>query len=352
MTDVYYGGIEGGATHSNLIICDKNGVIVASVPGPSTNHWMVGIAECANRIAKMVEVGKCEGKIHQSVKLKTLGLSLSGCEQESSNNALERELLYNHPDVSESYVVCSDTLGSVFTASPKGGLVLIAGTGSNAMLSNPDGKTYNCGGWGNMLADEGSAWWISHKGVKTVFDHMDGLNISPYPIDTVWELIKLHFSVDSRADLLDHCYAKFQKSVFAGLCVRLANAADEGDELSKYLFREAGRQLAKATLALTPKVCPTLVKSGDLNIVCVGSVWKSWHLLKEGFLSEIANGSFNFGLVLLRLTQQMALGAVYIGVDAKKHNMPREYSKNYEVFHYYQKKSLCNNNNNNHSNHI
>jgi len=346
MTDIYYGGIEGGATHSKLIICDQNGEIVSSVPGPSTNHWMVGIPECANRIAKMVEAGKSESKIPQNVKLKTLGLSLSGCEQESSNSALERELLCNHPDISESYVVCSDTIGSVFTASPKGGLVLIAGTGSNALLSNPDGKTYSCGGWGNMLADEGSAWWISHKAIKIVFDHMDGLNISPYPIETVWELIKLHFSVDTRADLLDYCYAKFQKPVFAGLCVRLANASDQGDELSKYLFREAGRQLAKATLALIPKVCPTLAKTGDLNIVCVGSVWKSWHLLKDGFLNEIGKGSFCFGLKLLRLTEFMALGAVYIGVDAKNYNMPREYSKNYEIFHYYQNKSVTNNNSN------
>lgn len=175
---------------------------------------------------------------------------------------------------------------------------------------------------------------------------MDGLNISPYPIDTVWDLIQTHFSVTTRADLLDYCYGKFQKPVFAGLCVRLANAADEGDELSKSLFREAGRQLAKATLALTPKVCPSLVKTGDLNIVCVGSVWKSWHLLKDGFLAEIGKGSFNFGLKLLRLTELMALGAVYIGVDAMNYKMPREYSKNYEVFHYYHSKSVHNNHNN------
>lgn len=177
---------------------------------------------------------------------------------------------------------------------------------------------------------------------------MDGLNISPYNIDTVWELIKLHFSVNTRADLLDHCYAKFQKSVFAGLCVRLAIAADQDDELSRYLFREAGTQLAKATLALIPKVCPSLVKTGDLNIVCVGSVWKSWHLLKEGFVNEIGKGSFDFGLKLLRLTELMALGAVYIGVDAKNYKMPREYSKNYEVFHYCRNKTV-NNNHNNHS---
>ncbi|XP_037029302.1 N-acetyl-D-glucosamine kinase isoform X1 [Bradysia coprophila] len=346
MTDMYYGGIEGGATHSKLIICNQNGDIIATGSGPSTNHWMVGIPECAKRIAKMVEAGKSEGKIPQNVKLKTLGLSLSGCEQEASNKAIEKELLDNYPEVSEKYVVCSDTMGSVVTASPKGGLVLIAGTGSNALLSNPDGKIYSCGGWGNFLADEASAWWISHKAVKTVFDHVDGLNVSPYPIDTVWELIKLHFSVSTRADLLEYCYAKFQKSMFAGLCLRLSYSANDGDQLSQHLFREAGIQLAKATLALIPKVCPTLVKAGDLNIVCVGSVWKSWNLLKEGFLAEIGKGDFNFGLTLLRLNQSMALGAVYLGVDANNYNMPRDYAKNYEVFHCYHNKTVNNNNSN------
>lgn len=69
---------------------------------------------------------------------------------------MENELKKNHPNIAESYFICSDTIGSVFTASPLGGLVLIAGTGSNALLSNPDGKKFSCGGWGNFLADEGS----------------------------------------------------------------------------------------------------------------------------------------------------------------------------------------------------
>lgn len=69
---------------------------------------------------------------------------------------LENELLTKYPNISVSYYVCSDTLGSIFTASPLGGVVLIAGTGSNALLRNPDGKMVTCGGWGNFLADEGS----------------------------------------------------------------------------------------------------------------------------------------------------------------------------------------------------
>lgn len=70
-----------GSTHSKLIICNQDGEIVSIIIGPATNHWTLGIPECAKRLADMVNKGKAEANISHECKLKSLGLSLSGCEQ-------------------------------------------------------------------------------------------------------------------------------------------------------------------------------------------------------------------------------------------------------------------------------
>ena len=78
----------------------------------------------------MASEAKCLAKIPESTQFQAIGLSLSGCEQDSSNKALEKHLKDNFPNLSQSYVVCSDTVGSIYTVSSLGGLVVISGTGS------------------------------------------------------------------------------------------------------------------------------------------------------------------------------------------------------------------------------
>lgn len=134
-----------------MIVLNGAGKTVATVDGDGTNHNLAGIPEVSKRIAKMASEAKVMANISEATQFKAIGLSLSGCEQESSNKMLEKQLRDCFPNLSESYVVCSDTVGSIFTVSALGGLVLISGTGSNALLRNPDGSTKNCGGWGHIM---------------------------------------------------------------------------------------------------------------------------------------------------------------------------------------------------------
>lgn len=221
--------------------------------------------------------------------------------------------------------------------------------------------TYQCGGWGHAIGDEGSAFFIAYSAVKTVFDHEDNLVKSPYDISTAWNLIKDHFQISNRTDMLEHCYAKFQKPFYARLCMRIAEAAKKGDELCKHIFMDAGRLLAKMILALLPKISPELVKTGHLSVICIGSVWLSWNLLKPGFIKALHEHDIPFELRLLKLQPgvSMAVGSVYMAADFVKFSLPRDYSKNYEIFFNYGAKHeslngncICCNINNNNNHHV
>lgn len=332
---VYVGGIEGGATHSKLVIFDQTGKVVASTKGPGTNHWMVGIPEVAKRIDTMTRDAKAQAQISENHRLAAMGLCLSGAEQDATNKELENYLKTHYPDVAERYMVGSDTVGSIAAASNVGGMVIISGTGSNTLLRNPDGSTYSCGGWGHQIGDEGSAWWIAKNAIKTVFDHEDNLHRSKLCVARVWELIQEHFGVKTRLDLLDHCYAKFCKPTFSGLCASLAKCAtEEGDPLCRKLFDDAGVELARSVCALSPRISPALISQmGEVDVVCVGSVWQSWNLLESGFTRQLESAKFKYDLKLLKLTNTMAFGAAYLAADTFDLMLPRDYSKNYEIFY-------------------
>lgn len=87
------------------MILNGSGDKVATVNGDGTNLWLIGIPEVVRRISKMANEARKIAGIPDT-KFKSIGLSLSGCEQEVTNKSLENEMKNFDPNLSENYVVC------------------------------------------------------------------------------------------------------------------------------------------------------------------------------------------------------------------------------------------------------
>ncbi|XP_011871649.1 PREDICTED: N-acetyl-D-glucosamine kinase isoform X2 [Vollenhovia emeryi] len=336
--DIRIGGVEGGGTYSTLVILDGKGTKLTEVEGPHTNHWSIGIDETAARLSTMIEKGKQALGMPETVPLDCVGLTLSGCEEESTNRQLVETLLGKYPQSAKDYMIGSDTLGSLRTGLQSGGIVLIAGTGSNALLINPDGKTHGCGGWGYMIGDEGGAYWTAHRACKYVFDDIDDLVKAPEPISYIWPAMRSYFNVTDRNGILPHLYANFDKSTIAGFTKEIAIGCEKDDPLCLKLFEEAGQVLAKHIIAVSKKAHNDLkLAHGGLKVICVGSVWKSWKFMKKGFVDEIHDTHVVDELSLMHLTTSSALGACYLA--AEKINCPfvKPYDSNVEIFFHYKR---------------
>ncbi|XP_059821760.1 N-acetyl-D-glucosamine kinase isoform X2 [Hypanus sabinus] len=303
-----YGGVEGGGTSSNVVLIAEDGTIVAKADGPSTNHWLVGVDRCLSAINQMVEEAKMHAGSDPGVPLKSLGMSLSGGEQKEAISKLVQLLRDRYPNLSEMYYITTDAMGGIATATNR-------------------------------------AYWISHLAIKTVFDVTDNFKLAPYDISLVQKAMYDYFQISNRMDLLTHFYRNFEKSKIAGLCQVLAKVAKDGDALSCSVFRRAGQELAQHIVAVIPAADKILFE-GELGlpIVCVGSVWNSWDLLKDGFLEVLAEarqkpeGRLLSKFSLMKLKQPSAVGAASLGAKHTGYDLPVRYTNNVTVFytHCYQ----------------
>ncbi|KAH9513399.1 hypothetical protein Btru_034836 [Bulinus truncatus] len=250
-----YGGVEGGASNTKVVLVSGDGKILSTSEGEGTNQYLIGIDECIKRINSLVQDALVKANLPKNTTLEALGMSLSGGDEKSVQSDIKTFLHAHYPNLANHYFIGSDTQSVLAAALPKGGVVLIAGTGSNCQLINPDGSMARCGGWGHLIGDEGSACWISLKAIKIFFDHEDKMFPCHHDVSAIKNVIYKYYNIHDRSGLLDHLYTNFNKAKFSGVCKDLAKMAlQKKDPLCCEIFQEAGKMLARHLYGISNKI--------------------------------------------------------------------------------------------------
>lgn len=353
-----FGGIEGGGTKTILSFFNEKSELLWKDSTGTTNPWLLGrenedgFSVAARRIVDLVAKGIESLKASNNnidYDLVVVGMCLSGAGCKSINDRMTDAILNHLSDKVHKYKVYvgNDSLAALYTACSNGGLVVISGTGSKCVLVNPvkkfkdcksfdDITCYSTGGWGNLLGDEGSAYWISQKSIKYVIDYTDNFFELEHGDEQVKELknvIFKHFEVETLDDLLPHFYSHFKKDFIAGLTAKLATLA-ETNSIIQSIFEECGYQLARHIVAIEPRLDEELLNlPGGLPIVCAGSVFKSWPLIRSGFikcLEAFKNKKFRLKeLKLVTIKEDSTIGAALLA--SHLFHEDSEFGKNVDV---------------------
>jgi N-acetylglucosamine kinase-like BadF-type ATPase len=121
------------------------------------------------------------------------------------------------------------------------GVAVIAGTGSAAWGKNDAGEEARAGGWGYLLGDEGSGYWLGREAVRHSLRRMNQ-GLEP---DQLSRALLDSCGVDEPGKLIALFHSPETGRRFWAQQARLVvEAADAGDETSKTLVEQAGRDLA------------------------------------------------------------------------------------------------------------
>ena len=305
----YLVGVEGGGTKTNVAIADESGKILCrAVSGPS-NFLIIGIEKASENIIDGINICLKELNIDKSA-LFAIMLGLTGAGRAFEQNSMK----YGFKSFSavlgfrfEHVVVDSDARISLEAAFPnKAGMVLIAGTGSIMFGKDDEGNTFRVGGWGRIIGDEGSGFFLGKLALRAVAQTIDGRGEKTLLTEMFAELYKL----SSLETIIKSIYT--DNFDIASLAVTVFEAAEKGDKIAISILDKT-----VDALCLHIKTMVEKIKFKDsLGLSFTGSILTNDNYVRTNVL-QVLKDKYPF-LVLNEAQSDPLEGAIIMAINATK----------------------------------
>jgi glucosamine kinase len=271
-----YLAIDAGGTSTRCLLADSDRVLSRASTG-SVKLMRVSEAEATARLHAMLSEAAATAGVSLSQVSRTCfglaGLTIPAVRAWATAAIAAQ--------VSAPLVLCGDEEIALDAAFHGGsGILLIAGTGSNAIGRAPDGTLYGAGGWGPILGDEGAGYWIGLEGIRAALHAQDAAPARLDPADSSTQLlseIQRHWNLDSLAELIElgnhRGDATRSAPDFAALAPIVARCAEQGNDLAAGVLRGAGEQLAALVTLVAQKLgVDSVLPTSNLEVAFTGSV--------------------------------------------------------------------------------
>jgi len=271
-------GIDGGGTRSLAVAANSNGRVLALAGSGSLNFFGSGLPTARRTLKTLVRLLRSQLPSGTQFSHIVIGCAaLFSDATRAEKNKLCRGLL----PVSRTRVISDCQTASFGATLGKPGVVLIAGTGSIVLARNGAGQLTRVGGWGQILGDAGSAYWIAVESVKAAIAAEEGLG----PKTGLSAVICRWFDAGRLTEIVPILHrADFAKDDFAALASHLARRVGSRDAVFRGICRNAGRQLAAQALAAAKLA---RLPARRLPIFLVGGVLTNNELVRASLIAAL-----------------------------------------------------------------
>ena len=275
--------IDGGGTHSLGVAVDTAGRVLAAAGAGSLNFFGSGLPNARRALKRLIE--SLERQLPPKTRIERIVVGCAALFSDATKAETKRLCRGILP--LERTRVISDCQTACFGATlGEPGLLIIAGTGSIVLAQNEAGQYKRVGGWGHLLGDTGSAYWIAAESVKAAIAAEEGLG----PKTNLGRLICDWFNVRKLTETVPIIHGtEFAKERLAGLAGHLARRIGGRDGVFQEICRRGGRVLATQALAA---VKLARVRTRPLPVYLIGGVLTNNRLVRAAVVTALKNTGF------------------------------------------------------------
>lgn len=265
----YFITVDGGGTKIVSILYDKDYNMVSYGIDGAINPNFTPFEEVRQAMWRCIR--KCMDN-HKS-KIKRLYISMPGPKK------LFIDLLEEITQIEEVVCLSEGRMGVLAGLFNPRGILALAGTGSGIFYI--DGSIeLHVGGWGAILGDEGSAYYIGREGLIGAIKSyekrgpksmLESLIVEKWKLESMWDITTLVYRSND------------YRNIIASMAPLVTRAASMGDEVAKDVLVNAGKELAELTLSLIKKIG----EDTTIPITIAGGAWKGCRLTFDSFCTSI-----------------------------------------------------------------
>jgi N-acetylglucosamine kinase-like BadF-type ATPase len=273
----YVLAIDGGATKTLAAVLDVDERAVQIDQSGPSNEDAVGAKAAVEALLSAADRAMARAGV-EDTQLATAVLAVAGTD----TDALARNVAAAR---SEDWIVVNDVVGAWATATgARPGVGAISGTGSNVFGVGPDGRAWRVGGWGHLLGDEGSGYWLGVGSIHAALADRDGSG----PETALSEAAVRFFGVDRVEALAPLVYSKpLSKDEIARFAIETCRCAEQGDAVSRALYERGAAELAKQIVTVVERT--RLGADGEAFAVgLIGSSYKAGAVLVDPLVEAVA----------------------------------------------------------------
>jgi len=277
MSRTVYVGIDGGGSSTECCLAGLDGTLLGIGLGGATN---IHFTDRETALCSLRDAVQGAGLLPDD-EVAWAYLGMAGAVPGAKNSSFVDLIRLVIPQVRHVTVVSDAEIALAGALELRPGICVNAGTGAFGIGKDDQGRIAFTNGWGPLLGDEGSGYWIGLRGLIAALRNHDLRGRQTTLLENLMSALGVSSPIEAALLVYEQTD---QRKLLSSLCQIVLECAGEGDAVALEIVREAGVELALAARAVALQLD---LLGHSVEVAPLGSILIKGELIGRSFAAAL-----------------------------------------------------------------